>query len=100
MAPRWDETLAAAVAAAPAGSGPGPILFLEERADCTIELRSDEGLPAVRETRLSGLAVSATSGAKIAIGPNPVINPGLGTISVTGSLIQATNNGQVSIKAK
>jgi hypothetical protein len=51
---------------------------------------------------LSGLAVSATSGAKINIGPNPVINPGLGTISVTGggSLIQATNNGQVSIKAK
>ena len=48
----------------------------------------------------SGLAVSATSGAKINIGPNPVINPGLGTISVTGSLIQATNNGQVSIKAK
>ena len=49
---------------------------------------------------LSGLAVSATSGANIAIGPNPVINPGLGTIAVTGSLIQATNNGQVSIKAK
>ena len=49
---------------------------------------------------LSGLAVSATSGAKINIGPNPVINPGLGTISATGSLIQATNNGQVSIKAK
>jgi hypothetical protein len=48
----------------------------------------------------SGLAVSATSGAKVAIGPNPVINPGLGTIAVTGSLIQATNNGQVSIKAK
>lgn len=49
---------------------------------------------------LSGLAVSATSGANIAIGANPVINPGLGTISVTGSLIQATNNGKVSIKAK
>jgi hypothetical protein len=49
---------------------------------------------------LSGLAVSATSGGKIAIGPNPVINPSLGNISVTGSLIQATNGGKVSINAK
>jgi hypothetical protein len=49
---------------------------------------------------LSGLAVSATSGGKIAIGPNPVINPSLGNISVTGSLIQATNGGKVGINAK
>jgi hypothetical protein len=49
---------------------------------------------------LSGLAVSATSGGKIAIGSNPVINPSLGNISVTGSLIQATNGGKVSINAK
>jgi len=49
---------------------------------------------------LSGLAVSATSGGKIAIGSNPVINPSLGNISVTGSMIQATNGGKVSINAK
>ena len=48
---------------------------------------------------LSGLPVSATSGASIAIGRNPVINPHLGNISVTGSLIQATNGGRVSINA-
>jgi hypothetical protein len=49
---------------------------------------------------LSGLAVSATSGGKIAIGPNPVINPSLGAISVKGSLIQATNGGKVNINAR
>jgi hypothetical protein len=49
---------------------------------------------------LSGLPVSATSGASIAIGPNPVKNPSLGNISVSGSLIQATNGGKVSITAK
>jgi hypothetical protein len=49
---------------------------------------------------LSGLPVSATSGGNIAIGPNPIANPNLGTISVTGSLIQASNGGQVAIKGK
>jgi hypothetical protein len=49
---------------------------------------------------LSGLPVSATSGASIAIGPNAVKNPSLGSISVNGSLIQATNGGKVSINAK
>ncbi|MBI2229301.1 MAG: hypothetical protein HYU46_09390 [Deltaproteobacteria bacterium] len=48
---------------------------------------------------LSGLPVSATTGGSVSIGPNPVKNPGLGNISVTGSLIQATNNGQVKIGA-
>ncbi len=48
---------------------------------------------------LSGLQVSATTGGSIAIGPNPVKNPSLGNISVTGSLIEATNNGVVNIAA-
>jgi len=47
----------------------------------------------------SGLPVSATTGGSVSIGPNPIRNPGLGNISVTGSLIQATNNGRVSIGA-
>ena len=48
----------------------------------------------------SGLPVSATGGGSISIGPNPIKNPSLGSISVTGSLIQATNNGRVSIGAR
>jgi len=48
---------------------------------------------------LSGIPVSATSGGSISIGPNPVTNPALGTILVTGSLIEASNNGQVTISA-
>ncbi len=48
---------------------------------------------------LSGLPVSATTGGSIAIGPNPVKNPSLGNISVTGSLIEASNNGVVNITA-
>ena len=47
----------------------------------------------------SGLPVSATTGGSVSIGPNPIRNPSLGSISVTGSLIQATNNGRVSIGA-
>jgi hypothetical protein len=49
---------------------------------------------------LSGLPVSATFGGAINIGPNPVNNPSLGNISVTGSLISATNGGKVDIQAK
>ena len=49
---------------------------------------------------LSGLPVSATSGATISMGPSPIKNPSLGSISVTGSLIQAINGGQVMIKGK
>jgi hypothetical protein len=50
---------------------------------------------------MSGLPVSATTGGSISIGPNPVKNPTLGTISVSngGSLIQASNNGVVNIAA-
>jgi hypothetical protein len=48
---------------------------------------------------LSGLPVSTANGGAVAIGSNPVKNPSLGTISVTGSLIQATNNGTVNITA-
>jgi hypothetical protein len=50
---------------------------------------------------LSGVPVSATSGGLVSIGPNPVQNPALGTISVSpgGSLIQATNGGTVNIAA-
>ena len=49
---------------------------------------------------LSGLPVSATYGGSVNIGPNPVKNPSLGTISATGSLISATNGGKVDIKAQ
>ncbi len=49
---------------------------------------------------LSGLPVSATFGGAVNIGPNPVKNPSMGNISVTGSLISATNGGSVDIKAK
>ncbi len=45
------------------------------------------------------LPLSATTGGSIAIGPNPVKNPSLGNISVTGSLIEASNNGVVNITA-
>ena len=48
---------------------------------------------------LSGLPVSATTGGSISIGPNPVKNPDKGSISVTGTLIQATNGGAVNIAA-
>ena len=47
---------------------------------------------------LNGLPVSATLGGSVNIGPNPVTNPSLGNISVTGSLISATNGGKVDIK--
>lgn len=49
---------------------------------------------------LSGLPVSSTFGGSVSIGPNPVKNPSLGSVSVTGSLISATNGGTVSIQAK
>lgn len=49
---------------------------------------------------ISGLAVSATGGSNISIGGTAVKNPDLGTISVTGSLIQATNGGSVTIRGK
>lgn len=48
---------------------------------------------------LSGLPVSATTGGSITVGPNPVKNPGLGNISVNGSLISATQGGTVNITA-
>jgi hypothetical protein len=50
----------------------------------------------------SGLPVSATGGGSIAIGPNPVKGPTLGSISVApgGSLIQATGGGTVTITAQ
>ncbi len=48
---------------------------------------------------LNGLPVSTANGGTVAIGSNPVKNPSLGTIPVTGSLIQATNNGTVNIAA-
>jgi hypothetical protein len=50
---------------------------------------------------VSGLPVNTATGGTIAIGPNPVKNPGLGSITVNGggSLIQATNNGAVNITA-
>jgi hypothetical protein len=48
---------------------------------------------------LSGVLVSQTGGASISIGPNPIKNPALGTFSVTGSVIQATNGGKVVITA-
>jgi hypothetical protein len=49
---------------------------------------------------LSGLPVSATWGGSVSIGPNPVKNPSLGSISVNGSLISATNGGTVKIQGK
>ncbi len=59
---------------------------------------------------LSGLPVNVgIGGSSINIGPNPIKNTGLGTVSVngilagpgphTGSLIQATNGGRVTITA-
>ncbi|MBI4528895.1 MAG: FecR domain-containing protein [Deltaproteobacteria bacterium] len=58
---------------------------------------------------LSGLPVNTATGGSISIGPNPVKNSGLGSITIngtpmgagpfTGSLIQATNNGTVNISA-
>ena len=50
----------------------------------------------------SGLPVSATGGGSISIGPNPVKEPTLGSISVSpgGSLIQATGGGTVTITAQ
>jgi len=54
---------------------------------------------------LSGIPVSQTGGASVSIGPNPIKNPQLGTLSVLcpgdcrGSLIQATNGGRVTITA-
>ncbi|MGH8065362.1 MAG: FecR domain-containing protein [Candidatus Entotheonellia bacterium] len=50
----------------------------------------------------SGLPVSATGGGSIVIGPNPVKEPTLGSISVSpgGSLIQATGGGTVTITAQ
>jgi hypothetical protein len=48
----------------------------------------------------SGVPVSVTgSGSSVTIGPNPIKNPSLGAFSVTGSAIQATNGGRVTITA-
>ncbi len=58
----------------------------------------------------SGLPVNVGGGgSSITIGPNPIKNPALGTVTIngvlagpgphTGSLIQATNGGQVTISA-
>jgi len=47
----------------------------------------------------SGIQVS---GSNIAIGPNPIKNPGLGSISVSGTntaVIRTTNGGVVNILA-
>ena len=49
---------------------------------------------------LSGLPVSATYGGSVNIGANPIKNPSLGSISVNGSLISATNGGKVDIKGQ
>lgn len=51
------------------------------------------------QTGLSGVGVFQGAGSSISIGPNPVKNPTLGSISVTGSLISATNGGAVNIAA-
>jgi hypothetical protein len=48
---------------------------------------------------LSGLPVSATTGGSVAIGPQPVKNPSLGSITVNGSLISTTQGGRVNIAA-
>lgn len=55
---------------------------------------------------LSGIPVSQTgAGSSVNIGPNPIKNPGLGTLNVTcpgdcsGSVIRATNGGRVTIIA-
>jgi hypothetical protein len=58
----------------------------------------------------SGLPVNVgPGGSSVNIGPNPIKNPGLGAVSIngvpagpgphTGSLIQATNGGRVTITA-
>jgi FecR protein len=46
-----------------------------------------------------GIPVSATTGGSVTIGPNPVTNPGLGTITVSpgGSVIQATGGGTARV---
>ncbi|HXH12088.1 MAG TPA: FecR domain-containing protein [Alphaproteobacteria bacterium] len=50
---------------------------------------------------LSGIPVSATTGGSITIGPDPITNPDLGSLTVSpgGSAIQATNGGTVTIAA-
>ena len=48
---------------------------------------------------LSGLPVSATYGGSISIA-NPIKNPSLGSISVNGSLISATNGGKVNVQGR
>jgi hypothetical protein len=46
-----------------------------------------------------GIPVSTATGGSVTIGPNPVTNPGLGTITVSpgGSVIQATGGGTVRV---
>jgi hypothetical protein len=50
---------------------------------------------------MSGLPVNTSAGGTVSVGPNPVTNPSLGSLTVSngGSLIQATNGGSVSITA-
>jgi hypothetical protein len=52
-------------------------------------------------TTISGIPVSVTTAGSVSIGPAPVTNPGLGslTISAGGSAIQATDGGMVTIAA-
>ena len=47
----------------------------------------------------SGIPVNVGAGSSVTIGPNPIKNLGLGSVSITGSAIQATNGGKVTIAA-
>jgi hypothetical protein len=47
----------------------------------------------------SGINVHEASGGTVSIGPNPIKNSSLGTITQNGVVIQATNSGKVNITA-
>lgn len=49
---------------------------------------------------LSGIAVSTAGGGGAISITNPIVNPGLGSIVATGSVIQTTNGGTVTISGK